>query len=178
MFTRAPHLDYPERRLNYHIETKILINAPPRDVFDFVTTPTLWPMWYSATRAVEAKPDRSLLLGETVVEFIKVGPRSVVADWTVVECEPGKLWTIDTVTREGGARLTYTLVARGRATEFRRVLQYRSRELPWRWFDGNITRWMLRRQARRALRNLKRVLETGARAAAAGTGKRASNGRP
>ncbi len=169
---RAPHLDYPERRLSYRIETKILIKAPARDVFDFVTTPTLWPMWYPATRAVQAKPDRSLLLGETVVEFIKAGPRSIVAEWTVVECEPGQLWTIDTVTGEGDARLTYTLAVHGRATEFRRVLQYRSRGLPWRWLDGNITRWMLRRQARAALRNLKRVLESGARAAAIGAGKR------
>jgi len=129
---RAPHLDYPERRLDYRIEAKILIKAPPRDVFDFVTTPTLWLLWYPATRAVEARPDRSLLLGETVVEFIKAGPRSVVAEWTVVECEPGRLWTIDTVATEGDARLTYTLAMRGRATEFRRALQYRSRGLPWR----------------------------------------------
>ena len=80
----------------------------------------------------------------------------MVAEWIVLECKAGRLWTIDAVTREGDARLTYVLAARGRASEFKRVLQYRSRGLPWRWLDGNITRRVLRRQARMALR--KRVL--------------------
>jgi hypothetical protein len=31
---------------------------------------------------------------------------------------------------------------------------FRARRAPWRWFDRNLTRWLLARQSRRALDNL------------------------
>lgn len=77
----------------------------------------------------------------------------------VVACEPGVRWEIATDTPMGAARITYRLAADDDGCRFRRTLCYRSARAPWRWLDRTLTRWILVRQSRRALDNLRRVLE-------------------
>lgn len=156
---KAPHIDDPDRRLDHRVDTAIDIAMTPAEVFDFVTTPTLWSLWHPATKGVDQVPDRPLLLGETVVEHIDFWPRPIAAEWTVVDYAPGERWAIDTITPQGDARVIYRVAPNGKGTVFRRALLYSSRNLPWRWLDANLTRLALRIQSRNALINLKRVLE-------------------
>jgi uncharacterized protein YndB with AHSA1/START domain len=130
------------------------IPATPQRVFDFVTNASRWQRWHPATHAVRDVPDRPLVLAETMVEHIKAAHRSFEATWTVTACEPGTLWRIETGTPYGASILTYRLAPVAVGTWFERTCDFRS-EGVWRRLDGNLTRWMLARQAARALANLR-----------------------
>jgi hypothetical protein len=55
--------------------------------------------------------------------------------------------------------LTYELSATpGGGTRFTRTCDYRS-EGGWRLLDGNVTKWMLARQAQQALQNLRALFQ-------------------
>jgi hypothetical protein len=146
----------------YRIDSEIELAAQAVDVFDFVTTPAFWSMWHPATAEVIDTPERPLLYGETAIERIRAGGREFMAEWTVIACESPRLWSIATDTAEGEARITYRLASNGSGTRFVRTLAYRSHKAPQRWFDSSLVRWALTRQSKRALANLKRVLEAGA----------------
>ena len=145
----------------YRIDSEVDLAVPPVDVFDFVTTPTLWTMWHPATEEVFDTPERPLLYGETAFEKVRVGGRRFMAEWTVIACEAPRLWAIAADTDEGEARVTYRLARSENGTRFVRTLAYRSHYAPQRWFDSSLVRWVLTRQSTKALVNLKRVLETG-----------------
>ena len=104
-------------------------------------------------------PDRPLVVGETATEIIAMGGRSDEALWTVSICEAPHLWQITTDTSKGAARITYRIEPRDEGCRFQRTLEFRSKGWPWRLFDSTLTRLLLEVQSRRALRNLKRVLE-------------------
>lgn len=130
------------------------IACPPAQLFDFVTNASQWHRWHPATHAVRNVPERALVLGETVVEHIKAGHRSFEATWTVTACERAALWRIETATPLGASMVTYRLrPAPQGATWFERTCDFRSEGI-WRWLDGTLTRWILSRQAARALANL------------------------
>lgn len=141
------------------IETEVDVARPPREVFDYVTTPALWHTWHPATVEVRDVPQRPLTTGETMLEVIDVAGRRDQAVWTVVACVPPERWEIATETRTGVAHIVYRLSPVSAGCRFHRTLQFRSKRAPWRWLDSTLTRWILVRQSRRALRNLKRVLE-------------------
>jgi uncharacterized protein YndB with AHSA1/START domain len=132
----------------------VTIPCAPQRVFDFVTNASQWKRWHPATHAVRGVPERPLVRGETMVEHIKAAHRSFEATWTVTACEPGALWRIETGTPYGASILTYRLAPAAEGTFFERTCDFRS-EGAWRRLDGNLTRWMLARQAARALANLR-----------------------
>lgn len=142
------------------IVTIIDIAQPPTKVFEFVTNAAQWKRWHPATMAVSGVPNRPLEVGETIDEQIHAGPRRFSARWTVIECKPPRRWVIVTDSNEGEARITYKLSEQDGVCYFERTLEYRSKRLPWKWFDGSLTRWALTRQSDQALRNLKRVIES------------------
>lgn len=141
------------------IDNEIDLALPPVDVYDFVTTPTLWSLWHPATVAVHNTPERPLMYGETAFETIRLGRKRIQAEWMVIACEVGQLWSIATNTSEGEARITYRLARTDTGCRFARTLSYRSHRAPLRWLDNTVVRWWLRRQSAQALRNLKAVLE-------------------
>ena len=143
------------------IVTSARIARAQRDVFDYVTTPALWPAWHPATVAVREVPERPLGRGETVIETIAVAGRRSDALWTVIDCAPPARWEIATNAPEGSARIVYRVEAAEGGTLFERTLEFRSARLPWRWLDSTLLRWVLVRQSARALANLRTVLETG-----------------
>jgi hypothetical protein len=130
------------------------IACAPRQLFDFVTNASQWYRWHPATHAVRDVPARPLTVGETVVEHIKAAHRDFEARWTVTACDRPALWRIETATPLGASVLTYRLLPTATGTHFERTCDFRS-EGVWHWLDGNVTRWMLARQAARALANLK-----------------------
>ncbi len=139
------------------IQHTVALAAPPERVFDFVTNASQWPRWHPATRAVRAVPERPLGLGETMVEHIQAAHRSFEATWTVTRCERPSLWQIETRTPLGASVITYRIAPEGGGSRFERTCDFRS-EGWWHLLDGTVTRWMLARQAQRALANLAALL--------------------
>lgn len=144
------------------VDTGIVIARPPADVFAFVTNASRWRLWHPATAAVREAPDRPLTAGETIVETIRAFGRTFDARWTVEVCEPPRQWAIATATERGAARIVYRLNPADGGCRFRRTLDFRSEGM-WRMLDSTIARFVLARQSARALANLRRVLEAGAR---------------
>jgi uncharacterized protein YndB with AHSA1/START domain len=141
------------------IETGVSIARPAEKVFACATAPVLWHTWHPATARVRDVPDHPLVTGETVIETITVGWRQFEACWTVLACEPSRLWVIATDNDDGTARIVYRVTPAGEGCTFHRTLDYRSKTWPWKMLDPNFSAWVLQRQSARALRNLKRVLE-------------------
>jgi len=141
------------------IEAGIDIARPPVRVFEYVATPALWPTWHPATASVREVPNRPLLTGETMIEGIRAVGRRFEARWTVLAWESPGLWVIAAATTNGDARIVYRIAPARDGCRFQRTLEYRSHHWPWRALDANVTHWLLGWQSRRALTNLKRVLE-------------------
>lgn len=141
------------------IETAIEIARPQRQVFDYVTTPARWETWHPATAGVRDVPDRPLSTGETAIEIIAMAGRRVEATWIVRVCAPPRCWEISTDTPQGAAHIVYRVAPIERGCRFVRTLAFRSKHWPWRLLDSTLTRWLLKRQSARALRNLKDLLE-------------------
>lgn len=140
--------------------TTIDIRRSAAEVFDFVSTPALWHRWHPATRAVREVPSRPLVAGETMLESIGAAGRRFDARWTVLACDAPKRWVIATDTPRGVARITYRTSPSAEGCSFERTLEFRSKGRLWSRLDATLTRWLLVRQSARALRNLKRVLES------------------
>ena len=141
------------------VETEIEIARPPQQVFDYATTPALWPSWHPATVEVRDTPNRPLTTGETVLELIAVAGRRDQALWTVQACVPPQRWEIATDTDNGMAHIVYRITPTAAGCRFHRSLAFRSKQWPWRVLDSTLTRWILERQSKRALHKLKRVIE-------------------
>lgn len=160
-FARFAVPDEKDRRCT-RIETEIVIGCSAHHVFNYVTNPTLWATWHPATVGVRACAQRPLVKSESMLETISAIGRKFEARWTVLACEHGRVWIIGTETPEGAARIVYDLTTTDDGCRFHRTLEFRSKRAPWRFLDSTFTRWMLLRQSRRALQNLKRVLESSA----------------
>ncbi len=141
------------------IETAVDIACAADRVFDYVTNPSLWNTWHPATVAVRACALRPLVTGESLLETIAAAGRRVEARWTVLRCDQGRVWIIGTDSPAGAARITYTITAMGTGCRFHRTLEYRSKHLPWKVLDSTLTKWLFARQSKRALENLKSLLE-------------------
>jgi uncharacterized protein YndB with AHSA1/START domain len=134
------------------------LRAPPQEVFDFVTNPVQWVRWHPATHSVRGVEDRPLRLGERVIEHIQAAHREFDAEWKVVACEAPQLWQLETATPLGASVLTYSLQSSASGgTRFERTCTFRS-EGAWSLLDANVTKWMLAAQAKKALKNLRRIV--------------------
>ena len=148
-----------ERAQDRHtIATGTVIDVPCAVVYEFVTNPHQWGSWHPATAAVRAAPHRPLRVGESVVESIRAAGRRFEAHWVVQVAQEPRWWRIETETSRGCARIDYELDATSTGCFFRRTLQYRTAGA-WRVLDGTVTRWLLERQSRQALRRLRALLE-------------------
>jgi uncharacterized protein YndB with AHSA1/START domain len=141
------------------IETEIEIARPAPEVFDYATTPALWPTWHPATVAVRDVPQQPLGVGETMLETIRVAGNQTEALWVVEACLPPQRWQIATDAAQGRARIVYRFTSTPQGCRFHRTLDFRSKNAFWRALDSTLTRWILVCQSARALANLKRVLE-------------------
>ena len=159
-----PEFGWPEAAAAHgtRIETEVAIRRPAERVFAYATAPVLWHTWHPATAKVRDTPARPLVTGETVIESIAVAWHRVDALWTVLACEPPRLWVIATYNDDGAARIAYRVTPKGEGCSFHRTLDYRSKHWPWTMLDAGFSAWLLRRQSARALQNLKRVIEAGA----------------
>ena len=142
------------------IHTAIEIRAPLASVFEYATTPGIWPAWHPASRSVSGAIDHPLEPGEQLTEEIDAAGRRWRATWTVREREAPRRWVIDGVAEGGGtATLTYVLAPAGEGTRFERELVYRMPSLWLGFLDLLVIRRRMTAESEEALRRLKAVLE-------------------
>lgn len=141
------------------VQTRIAIDCDALALYRYVTNPSRWREWHPATAAVTVPRDEPMRRGEYWVEHIRAFGRRDAVTWTVLAGEPGRLWVIGGLAAGGVARITYRLQPTAGGCVFARTLEFRSRSPGWRFLDGNLLRWALARQSRRALVNLKRQAE-------------------
>jgi uncharacterized protein YndB with AHSA1/START domain len=143
------------------VHTEVEVRVPPAQLFAYVTDPSRWHEWHPATAAVGVPHAGPMSPGESWTEDIRVAARSGRCSWTVLASEPGALWVIGGIADGGQARITYRFTPTPQGTRFHRTLEFRSASALWRLLDGNLLKWALARQSRRALDNLKRRVEGG-----------------
>jgi len=150
-------------RMQHHIQ----IACAPAQVYDYASTPALWPEWHPASLRLEPGADRPLTLGETFEEDIKTAGRDDHLSWKVTECEPGRIWAARAISRNHGARIfvRYRFAASNGGTAFQRELEY---ELPNVWLRLLNLVLLSRRidaESRLSLQQLKQRAEANARRA-------------
>jgi uncharacterized protein YndB with AHSA1/START domain len=151
----------PPLQPDTRIVNEITIARPPRQVYDYVTTPANWPRWHPSSLAVRGATDHSLALGESVEEdFIVAGRRGSVT-WTVVAREAPLRWSIDgkNVDSRGGGTVTYALRPEDGGTRFERVLTYHMPNLLAGILDHFGVRERVAAESAEAVARLKATLE-------------------
>ncbi len=69
----------------------IVIAAPARSVFDYVTNPRTWPQWIASSHEL-ACDDRPMRYGDTFHEYWSTRSGPVELDWLVIACDQPRLW--------------------------------------------------------------------------------------
>ena len=148
------------------IVASVLIRRPIAFIYDYVTTPANWPLWHPASLAVAGAADRSLGLGEEVVEEFKAAGQRGRARWRVTRRRAPFLWTIEAAPPEGGwARIEYALSIENDAVLFERDLTYKMPSRRLALLDRCLLRRRMARESRLALAQLKDLLEAAPAAA-------------
>ena len=78
-------LPWPESLAGGHLVNAVAIAAPPERVFAYIATPSNWPRWHPASRAVRGVVDRTPAIGESVIETFEVAGRGGDATWITRE---------------------------------------------------------------------------------------------
>lgn len=108
----------------------ILIDAPPRAVFDYVTNPQSWPEWIKASHHIDSE-NRSLTRGETFHEKWHIRSGEVPMDWVVKECDSPRLWVVQADTAfMGPIVIQYTCEVVDGRTRFTRTTRNPARPKP------------------------------------------------
>jgi uncharacterized protein YndB with AHSA1/START domain len=156
-------LPWPESLVGAHLTNRIDIDAPPARVFAYVATPSNWPKWHPASRAVRGVVERTPAIGESLIETFEVAGRRDDATWTTVELVPPSRWRfVAAGERGGGAEITYTLTPRGSGTMFERDLHYRGPNLMFGIVNALKLRSVMERDSATALANVKQQIESAA----------------
>jgi uncharacterized protein YndB with AHSA1/START domain len=108
----------------------ILIDAPPKAVFDYVTNPQSWPEWIKASHRIDSE-DRALTRGETFHETWRIRSGEVPMDWVVEACDSPRLWIVQAETAfMGPIVIQYTCEAVDGGTRFTRTTRNPARPKP------------------------------------------------
>ena len=101
----------------------IMIDAPPRAIYDYVCNPNSWPEWLAASHRIDGD-DRPLVLGETFREQWLIRRGEVRLEWTVTESDPHAAWTVEADTDFiGKIIIRYTFEAAAKGTSYTRILR-------------------------------------------------------
>lgn len=143
------------------VNTKILIERPPAAVFDYVTTPGLWPQWQPAVLALHGVTDRPLRLGERVTVEYNVAGRTGTITWTVSHCREHRYWSVEgeTASRSSAGSVSYKLSRHGCATQLARSFTFETSQPIPRLLDALALHRQVALEAEGALAQLKAVLE-------------------
>ncbi|MBU6269666.1 MAG: SRPBCC family protein [Betaproteobacteria bacterium] len=107
----------------------ILIDAPPKAVFDYVSNPRSWPEWIAVSHEVDS-PDRPLITGETFREkwFSR---EEIQLDWVVLKADSPRCWVARTHAGFIGPIIVrYDFEPVGQGTRYRRTVSNPARPKP------------------------------------------------
>ncbi|MBX9821844.1 SRPBCC family protein [Afipia birgiae] len=108
----------------------IVINAPAKAVFDYVTNPQSWPEWLAASHHIDSE-NRPLEAGELFHEKWHIRSGEVSLNWIVRACVSPKLWIVQAETDFiGPIVVQYTCEDVGGGTKFTRTLRNPARKKP------------------------------------------------
>lgn len=143
------------------------IARPPHEVFATGATPRTWPQWHPTATSVTGDVDRPVRVGGQVLEQDRFAVLTGSIEWRVSAATPGHGWTIDGVVRgvpfaDGTTvSISYELSPTPDGTAVVRTMTYAPAGLGARLLDKVFLRRHNAAQSERAIRGLKRLLETG-----------------
>lgn len=108
------------------IQQRIVINAAPNKVFEYVTVPTRWHEWHHQSLWVKPEIQTSFQVGQTFEEEIQTLLGKDPMSWSVIENKQNQVWEAHAFNHNKGAniQLRYDLLATDNGTEFTRTLNY------------------------------------------------------
>jgi hypothetical protein len=155
----APRTTGSRRRSMTHILSRTCIRRSPLQIFDFATTPAHWAQWLPSAE-VSGAVDHPLLAGEQVTEELVISRRRSTVAWTVIECEPPRLWAIAGILDGmGHVVVTYELTPRPDGTMFERDFAYSMPRGAYRLLDWLLVRPRIESDSTTALQRLRSLLE-------------------
>ncbi len=108
----------------------IVINAPAKAVFDYVTNPQSWPEWLAASHQIDSE-NRPLETGELFHEKWHIRSGEVSLNWIVRAAVSPKLWIVQAETDFiGPIVVQYTCEDVNGGTKFTRTLRNPARKKP------------------------------------------------
>ncbi len=144
------------------VVNEIAIRARPEELFDFVSSPGLWPRWHPSSRhlTIDRNPEGPQGKGDTFSEEIKAGGRQGRLVWQVSECDRPRRWIATAESDQGASiSLRYDIQGDGPELLFRRTLVYELRPLFLKFANLIFMQWKIRRESAAAILNLKAVIE-------------------
>jgi len=145
------------------IRESVKLSAPPEEVWALVMDPHRLGDWVTTHDSVAEVPEEGLSQGASFRQKLKLAGTKFEVRWTVTECERPRAARWEGEGPRGSkARVRYELSPENGGTRFDYENQF---ELPGGVF-GRVASGLLsaapgRREARRTLENLKRVVESG-----------------
>lgn len=147
------------------IQFSTFITKPIEEVYQFATTPANWVYWHPATIWVEGDDlEHSSQPEEKILEGVKIGLFRGEILWTVKENQPLKKWIFEGITnlpfnKKTRPTITYYFTSQKGGTQFTRHLTYTPPTPLVRFLDALMIKRNNRNQSRRAVSNLKWVME-------------------
>ncbi len=133
----------------------IVIDAPAKAVFDYVTNPQSWPEWLAASHHIDSE-NRPLDTGEVFREKWHIRSGEVSLSWIVRACVSPKLWIVQAETDFiGPIVIQYTCEETDGRTTFTRTVRNPARPKPPT--DDQLTR--IDDEAAIGLKNIKANVE-------------------
>lgn len=143
------------------VRESIEIDAPPEKVWAVVMDPCRLGDWVSAHRHARDLPDLPMGEGESFKQTLCLAGKSFDVAWTLVESRDGKLAVWEAVgPRKAKADVRYELAASSRGTRFDYSNEFEVPGGPLKFVAGGVAGAPARRQARKSLEALKRLLES------------------
>lgn len=143
------------------VRESITIEAAPQDVWEVVMDPCRLGEWVGAHREAREVPPGELEQGDSFEQRLCMAGKSFDVRWKLVRSDAPRLavWEADGP-RRTHADVRYELVGDGDATRFDYVNEFDLPGGPLRVVAGGFASAPARRQARKSLQKLKRLVES------------------
>lgn len=133
----------------------IIVDAPAKAVFNYVTNPQSWPEWLAASHHIDSE-NRPLDTGEVFSEKWHIRSGEISLSWIVRACVSPKLWIVQAETDFiGPIVIQYTCEEADGRTTFTRTVRNPTRPKPPT--DDQLTR--IDDEAAIGLKNIKANVE-------------------
>jgi len=148
--------------VNVRVHAAVLVRCPVERVFEFVTTPGNWSAWHPSSRGVRGATGDALTPGEEITEELLVAGRRGRVTWRLRAREGPRRWVIEGQVEGGeGGTIEHTMTPDAGGTWFEWEFRYTVRRSFPRVLDRLLVRPRIAAESARALRRLKRALESG-----------------